>query len=711
MPRSDLFPELAVKSQSKPIHALRSKDGYSSSQEINGLVSDNLHNSSDAQIAKLVNLKFNSNAFALIRQLSQDLSAKETELILLREEKSRRENELLRLCNEFGNLSYVEVDRRLNALKPEKNVHKVVSAMVLDAMAISDSQGSNERLPKDVQRPKPQSRNKRTALRRTQQPFHKEEKSASTQNRKSLAEATDIRSSVGLPVSPNLHDTQNPKEEPIWPRWLHWLNQSEESVDLPNKSTDIQNKSSIENSRNKSVVELESMGDSFSPILTSTIFDADKFGFVNDKPLQNLKCKTSSLQDMPSPVESPVSISKSATEINLTLANVENSESGKALTTLALSQSLDKLKLLNEQYLATSEMHLKQWDILMRQAQTSGSPKSDQDVSLGTFGLKAQNLKKQGSSLRKMFGHEDELSDDSKSFKFLQRLIYESGIPPKHRNYLWFELSGAKNRAIAGEYQRLLANSQGTSDPTLIESIDQIKLDLHRTLPSNIYFNNQKTNGPGPQFAALKNILMAFAAYEPNIGYCQGMNKLLGNVMLGVNESHSHGGSKVSEENLFWLYVSIVEDILPCYSELNFFHPKAMMLLREDSLILRQYLNKLMPQLGKHLESLGVELELVVISWWIGVFTEAVSSIDLWLKLLDGLLIADNPRIKFHAYTLAAFYFYQRALCGFKERDSIYGFINLLKTGNGPNIKSNEFMSIAASFEKQIHTIELKSPS
>ena len=67
----------------------------------------------------------------------------------------------------------------------------------------------------------------------------------------------------------------------------------------------------------------------------------------------------------------------------------------------------------------------------------------------------------------------------------------------------------------------------------LIEHIDtnvlnQIEVDLHRTLPEKKLF--QEKDGLGQQ--ALSNILCAYANYDPEVGYCQGMGYIVAYLIL-----------------------------------------------------------------------------------------------------------------------------------------------------------------------------------
>ena len=50
----------------------------------------------------------------------------------------------------------------------------------------------------------------------------------------------------------------------------------------------------------------------------------------------------------------------------------------------------------------------------------------------------------------------------------------------------------------------------------------------------------------------LRNVLFSFVKRNPTIGYCQGMNFIVGNLLKILNEEQS-----------FWVFVAITENILP----------------------------------------------------------------------------------------------------------------------------------------------------
>lgn len=50
----------------------------------------------------------------------------------------------------------------------------------------------------------------------------------------------------------------------------------------------------------------------------------------------------------------------------------------------------------------------------------------------------------------------------------------------------------------------------------------------------------------------MRNVLTTFVKRNPTIGYCQGMNFIVGTLLRYMNEVES-----------FWVFVSIAENILP----------------------------------------------------------------------------------------------------------------------------------------------------
>ncbi|GIY52413.1 TBC1 domain family member 2B, partial [Caerostris extrusa] len=59
----------------------------------------------------------------------------------------------------------------------------------------------------------------------------------------------------------------------------------------------------------------------------------------------------------------------------------------------------------------------------------------------------------------------------------------------------------------------------------------QISLDLLRTMPNNIQFCDRNSEG----IQKMQSVLHAFCLHNPQLGYCQGMNFLVGMMLLFVD--------------------------------------------------------------------------------------------------------------------------------------------------------------------------------
>lgn len=82
----------------------------------------------------------------------------------------------------------------------------------------------------------------------------------------------------------------------------------------------------------------------------------------------------------------------------------------------------------------------------------------------------------------------------------------------------------------------------------------QIELDLHRTFPDEL-----EEDGVTPSFHVpeaikyIKNVMVAYTKRNPVIGYCQGMNFVMARFYKYLPD----------EEQAFWLFTQLVENILP----------------------------------------------------------------------------------------------------------------------------------------------------
>lgn len=150
--------------------------------------------------------------------------------------------------------------------------------------------------------------------------------------------------------------------------------------------------------------------------------------------------------------------------------------------------------------------------------------------------------------------------------------------------------------------------------PSKCEAV--ISADLKRTFPNDEYFKKPENK------KKLKNILIAYSRRNSRIGYCQGFNFIVARLLRLFN----------TEEDVFWIFVQIIENILPCeyYSELLGIMTDCSLCLT----ILKETNKKIM----KKIEGLEVVLNNLLYKWFISLFVEN-TSFDTFLNIWDALII------------------------------------------------------------------------
>ena len=211
--------------------------------------------------------------------------------------------------------------------------------------------------------------------------------------------------------------------------------------------------------------------------------------------------------------------------------------------------------------------------------------------------------------------------------KRLQELISQ-GIPDKLRGEMWLILSGAlfDLDRFKGTYNDILLKSRQIS--SLVA--DEIERDLHRSLPEHPAYQSEKG------ISALRNVLLSYAAYNTNVGYCQAMNMIASLFLLYT-----------SEEEAFWLLVSVVERLLPDY------YNKKVVGAIVDQNVFEILLKKNLPDLHRHLSKLGV-LKMVTMSWFLTLFlsiipfTSAIHIVDCFFYEGTKFLFQVALQILYH---------------------------------------------------------------
>lgn len=102
----------------------------------------------------------------------------------------------------------------------------------------------------------------------------------------------------------------------------------------------------------------------------------------------------------------------------------------------------------------------------------------------------------------------------------LKKLV-RSGIPASVRAKVWQFLAGSQDYKKPGMYQNLCSRPR-TKTYAVIER------DIARCYPDHIQFRDE--DGQGQQ--DLGDVLKAYSQYNSELGYCQGMGRLAGCMLM-----------------------------------------------------------------------------------------------------------------------------------------------------------------------------------
>mmetsp|Transcript_4612 Transcript_4612/g.5114 ORF Transcript_4612/g.5114 Transcript_4612/m.5114 type:complete len:571 (+) Transcript_4612:100-1812(+) len=220
--------------------------------------------------------------------------------------------------------------------------------------------------------------------------------------------------------------------------------------------------------------------------------------------------------------------------------------------------------------------------------------------------------------------------------------MVRKGIPAEWRGNAWFFYAGGheKLNKHIGVYEQIVRDTKDIHN----KDIEVIERDLNRTFPDNIYFNDVIRNRSSSisvdnnttetyMIKSLRRVLVAFAHYQPQIGYCQSLNFLAGLLLLFMEE-----------ERAFWLLVILTERIIPKVHSANLegVHTDQGVLM----LCIKEYIPQLWSILGKNFdgESLSEDkilarlppVTLVTSSWFMSVFV-GILPIESTLRVWDIL--------------------------------------------------------------------------
>ncbi|XP_036699470.1 TBC1 domain family member 2B isoform X4 [Balaenoptera acutorostrata] len=234
----------------------------------------------------------------------------------------------------------------------------------------------------------------------------------------------------------------------------------------------------------------------------------------------------------------------------------------------------------------------------------------------------------------------------------LKNLI-RAGIPHEHRSKVWkwcvdLHTRKFKDSTKPGYFQTLLQKALEKQNP----ASKQIELDLLRTLPNNKHYSCPTSEG----IQKLRNVLLAFSWRNPDIGYCQGLNRLVAVALLYLEQ-----------EDAFWCLVTIVEVFMP-----RDYYTKTLLGSQVDQRVFRDLMSEKLPRLHAHFEQYKVDYTLITFNWFLVVFVDSVVS-DILFKIWDSFLY-EGPKVIFR-FALALFKYKEEEILKLQDSMSIFKYL------------------------------------
>ncbi|KAL4464471.1 hypothetical protein ABPG72_021164 [Tetrahymena utriculariae] len=188
-------------------------------------------------------------------------------------------------------------------------------------------------------------------------------------------------------------------------------------------------------------------------------------------------------------------------------------------------------------------------------------------------------------------------SSNKKFRKILKNTLSRKLLDERYRKRTWMIASNAimnKNQDIS--YYQQLKNTKDFPD----YHISAINQDVQRTI-----FKQNKEE----MSQKLHDILICYQRRNPVIGYCQGMNYIVC-FLLGL---------EFSEEEIFWILVQVLENILP----IDFF-PNFMLGLLCDLKIFNDLLKFYNNKIWKKFQEVQIDTSIILTHWLVCLFTNSV---------------------------------------------------------------------------------------
>nr|CAH7754748.1 unnamed protein product [Callosobruchus chinensis] len=242
--------------------------------------------------------------------------------------------------------------------------------------------------------------------------------------------------------------------------------------------------------------------------------------------------------------------------------------------------------------------------------------------------------------------------DSTNTKEKLASRVYK-GIPNSLRSDVWCKLLQIENikKENKGKYAEMMKLARKYSTDAR-----QIDSDVNRQFREHLHYRERYSI----KQLSLFNVLTAYAMYNSEVGYCQGMSGLAGVLLMYMDE-----------EDAFWAVHVLLTD--PKYAMHGLYKegfPKLTRFLAHHDRILM----KLLPKIKKHFDRHGLDAILYSLKWFFVCFIERVP-FSLCLRIWDIYLLDGERVITAMAYTILKLH--KRNLLKLNDMDSIVNYIQV----------------------------------
>ena len=236
----------------------------------------------------------------------------------------------------------------------------------------------------------------------------------------------------------------------------------------------------------------------------------------------------------------------------------------------------------------------------------------------------------------------------------LRPLIWKSllGLFPLNSLFSWNEISKNKNEKyseILKKYQNYIDNK--ITDENDINLISQIDKDLPRTrFEMNFFSEKSINNDKETNYQILKRLLFIHSKEHEDISYVQGMNEMIAIIYYIFALDDNPFMKNFIESHTYFCFEFLIDEIKPIFMMENVRYSQLFV----TSLInvIKNIVNKLMPNLFNHFEEENLELDNVVMRWILALFSQEFD-INKAVNFWDRMFTQKN-KTKFICYMSAA---------------------------------------------------------